>query len=105
MDRSIPIKLIATTYTPDVLLQQVPTETERTVFAAVQSVSRSEWNAAGQQGLNPAYELTMFEPDYEGEKIVAVQEGENWPRFSVYRIYRGKNEELTLYVERKAGTR
>ena len=47
----------------------------------------------------------MFEPDYEGEKIVAVQEGENWPRFSVYRTYRGKNEELTLYVERKAGTR
>ena len=105
MDRSIPIKLIATTYTPDVLLQQVPTETERTVFAAVQSVSRSEWNVAGQQGLNPAYELVMFYPDYEGEKIVAVQEGENWSRFSVYRTYRGKNEELTLYVERKAGTR
>lgn len=105
MDRSTPIKLISQSYTKDALLQLVPTETERTVFANVRSTSRSEWTAAGQQGLNPEYELTMFGPDYQGETIVAVQEGDGWPRFSVYRTYKGRNDELTLYVERKAGTR
>ena len=103
MDRSTVIKLISLSYATDNLLQLIPTETPREVFAAVNSVTRSEWNAAGQQGLNPEYEITMFGPDYQGEQIVAIQEGDDWPRFGVYRTYRGRNDELTLYVERKTG--
>lgn len=105
MDRSTQIKLISISYTTDALLQRVPVENERTIYADVQSVSRSEWNAAGQQGLKPEYELTVFGPDYQGEKIVAIQEGDSWPRFSVYRTYRGRNDELSLYVERRTGTK
>lgn len=104
MDRSTPIKLISTSYTKDEFLQPVPVETERTVFASVQSVRRAEWLAAGQQGLKPEFELVMFGPDYQGEQIVALPEGDGWPRFFVYRTYRGKNDDLSLYVERKAGT-
>ena len=101
MDRSTPIKLIAQVYGTDALLQPVATETARTVYAAVRSTSRREWEAAGQQGLNPEYEITLFGPDYQGEEIVEL----NSQRFSVYRTYIGANETLTLYVERKAGTR
>ena len=105
MDRSTVVKLISVAYSTDNLLQLVPTETPREVFAAVNSTTRAEWNAAGQQGLNPELEITLFGPDYQGEQTVAVQEGDAWPRFSVYRTYRGRNDELTLYVERKTGSK
>ena len=105
MDRSHVVKLISLSYATDNLLQLIPTETPREVFASVNSITRAEWNAAGQKGLNPEYEITMFGPDYQGEQVLAIQEGDNWPRFSVYRTYRGRNDELTLYVERQAGTK
>jgi len=101
MDRSTPIKLIAQTYTTDELLQSVATESERTVFAQVRSTSRREWEAAGQQGLNPELEFTLFGPEYDGEEIVEY----DGKRYSVYRTYIGRDETITLYVERKAGTR
>lgn len=108
MDRSTPIKLIAVSYTTDALLQPVPVEKARTVFADIQSVSRAEWNAAGQQGLTPSWVVTMFAPDYEGEEIVSfVPLGESTEqRFSVYRSYlNARREELELYLQREAGTK
>lgn len=68
MDRSIVVELIAEAYTVDALRQTVTTETAREVFAAIRSVSRTEWDAAGNQGLRPDFQITMFAPDYEGEK-------------------------------------
>ena len=107
MDRSTPIKLISVTYTTDELLQSVAVETPRTVYAAVQSISRAEFLAAGQMGLTPSWELTMFAPDYNGEEIVAFTPpgSDTEQRFSVYRTYLPRNEELELYLQREAGTR
>ena len=72
MDRSSVITLIKQTYTTDAIGQQVPVETRRTVFCDLQSVSRSEWAAAGQLGLNPELVAVMFSPDYQGEEIVEI---------------------------------
>lgn len=107
MDRSTPIKLIATSYQMDAMLQPVPKETTRTVFAAIQSISRAEFLAAGQLGLTPTWELTMYAPDYEGEQIVAFTPpgSVTEERFSVYRTYNGRNEELELYLQKEAGTK
>lgn len=100
MDRSTPIKLIATTYTRDENGVQQRTETARTVYAAVESVTASEFFEGGRNGLKPEYRFTMFKYDYTGEPIVQY-EGR---RYAVYRTYNGRNDTIELYTEEKGGT-
>lgn len=76
------------------------TETSRTVFCAVNSVTRDEFFEGGRDGLNPSYQITMFRYDYNGETIIEY-EGQ---RYAVYRTYIGRDDEIELYVERKGGT-
>lgn len=99
MDRSTPIKLLSPTYSTDALLQVVTSYTERTVYVNLQSTGRREWQAAHELGLNPEYEATMFGPDYNGELVAEI----NNTRYAVYRTYQGRNDELTLYLERQVG--
>lgn len=99
MDRSETIKLISTTTSKDEYGMQKNTETERTVYVNVQSVTRQEFFDAGQAGLQPQYVFVMFAPDYEGEKIVEY----NNRRYRVYRTYIRKDENLEVYVEDRAG--
>lgn len=99
MDRSRVLILVSQKYEPDALGQQIATEIKRQVFCDVSSVSASEWFAAAQEGLKPEYRCTMFAPDYQGEEIVEL----DGKRYGVYRTYRGKNETIELYLERKAG--
>lgn len=99
MDKSRVLTLISTSYTKDAIGQQVPKEKKRDVFCNVSSVSLSEWSDAGQAGLNPEYRATMFAPDYEGEEIAEL----DGIRYGIYRTYLGRNEEIELYLERKAG--
>lgn len=99
MDRSNVITLISDTYTTNDIGVQVATETSREVFCDVTSVSLSEWSEGGRIGLNPEYRMTMFEPDYEGEKVLEFE----GVRYSVYRTYHGRNDTIDLYVERRTG--
>lgn len=104
MDRSEQVKLIAETYTKDELLQDVPVETERLLFCQRRSASRREWEASGQQGLKPEYEITLFAPEYQGEKIAALLLYDSWERFAVYRTYEDpRTETITLYLTRDVG--
>lgn len=100
MDRSAKLTLVSVTYTVDSIGQHIPQETTRDVFCNVQSVSRAEYFAGGQAGLNPSYVATMFRYDYEGEEI-AILDGK---RYSVYRTYVRQDEQVELYLERKVGT-
>ena len=54
----------------------------------------------GRNGLNPEYVFTMFEADYDGEQTIEY----NDLRYGVYRTYKGRNDTLELYAERKGGT-
>ncbi len=99
MDRSNVVTLISQTYALDAIGQMVATEVERDVFCNVASVSQTEWFQGGQNGLNPEYQVTMFAPDYEGEKLVEF----NGVRYGVYRTYVRNDELLELYLERKVG--
>lgn len=100
MDRSDVIKLISVSYVLDDLNQQIAQETEREVFCNVQSVTQSEWFSGGQNGLKPEYKITMFAPDYNGEEVLAY----GGVRYSIYRTYLRKDENIELYVERRTGT-
>lgn len=100
MDRSDVINLIAVTRTQDEYGVWRKTETSRAVYCAVNSVSRTEYFEAGRNGLNPSYQLVMFAPDYQDEPIVEYK----GKRYSVYRTYYAKNDQLELYVQREGGT-
>lgn len=100
MDRSEVITLVAYTRTQDqygVWRDNVPTETR--VFCQVDSVTRSEFFEAGQNGITPEYRFTMFFGDYSGQGIV-IYKGET---YSVYRTFHARTDMIELYVERKTG--
>lgn len=99
MDRSSQMVLIGLTYTLDALKQEVATESRRTVFCNITSVSGSEFLDAGRSGIKAEYRATMFKYDYENEKIVEL----NNKRYGVYRTYETNNDMIELYLEEKAG--
>ena len=99
MDRSDVITLITDVYSADSIGQMVSTASTSQVFCNVQSVSQSEWFQGGQNGLKPEYKVTMFAPDYSGQKEVEYK-GIN---YGVYRTYLRQDELLELYLERKTG--
>lgn len=92
------ITLITQAITTDKYGNEVATETERTVYCEVDSISQTEFYAAANTELNPEYKFTIFFGDYEGEDLVLF----NGARYSVYRTYR-TGDDLELYTERKIG--
>lgn len=99
MDRSAVVTLIGETYSQNRLGNVIVTEKERDVFCKVSSVSASEFFEGGRNGLNPELRFTMFAYDYQGEKIIEFEGS----RYAVYRIYKGTNDTLDVYVERRQG--
>lgn len=75
-------------------------ETRREIFARVESISQSEFHAAGQAGFRPEYRFTVFAAEYQGE-AECEYEGR---RYAIYRNYHVPGtDDLELYVQRKAG--
>ena len=70
------------------------------VFCRVDSVTRSEFFDGGRSGLNPAYRMTVFRGDYNGESRVEF-EGKT---YAVYRTYMTDSDYIELYVERRGGS-
>lgn len=102
MNKSITIDLLKKTYTTDDMGQRVYTTEKTTVFATLTSISRAEWvsySQTGRQGLVPAYVATVFFGDYHGESE-AEFEGVT---YGIYRTYERDDEQVELYLERKAG--
>lgn len=99
MDRSNILTLIKETYHKDPIGQNIAHETERKVYCNIQSVSGTEWFDGSRNGLNPQYKVTMFKFDYEGELIAKYKN----VRYSIYRNYETRDDNIELYLEKKAG--
>lgn len=99
MDRSRELWLISQTWTQGEFGEMQQTTQGRRVFCDVGSVSASEYFEAAQVGIAPEYRVTMFAPDYQGEQIAQL----DGVTYGIYRTYRGKNETIELYLERKSG--
>jgi hypothetical protein len=100
MDRSDVLTLVSKTYTTDAFGVQRVSETTREVFCDVSNVTRTEWSEGGRLGLNPELRFTMFFYDYAGEDTCIYNE----VRYSIYRTYRGQDDTIELYVERRQGS-
>lgn len=102
MNKSVTIDLLTRTYTTDAMGQRISTSQTTTVFATLTSVSRAEWvsySQTGRQGLAPAYVATVFMGDYNGESE-CVYDGKT---YGIYRTYERDDEQVELYLEKKAG--
>lgn len=73
---------------------ETPTETERTVFCVVRSVSYQEFYRALEQALHPVYVFILADyAEYQGEKICKF----NGVRYRIIRTYQtGGSIELTV---------
>lgn len=99
------IQLISQIYKTDSLGQRIPKDgTPSSVWAKIKSVSRAEWAAAGQHGLQPQLVAIIYAMEYADQPVVVIGEGETARRYSVYRTYCPENSEyMELYLERKVG--
>lgn len=92
------LTLITQTITLDDYGNEVATETEKTVYCEVDSITQSEFYQAANTELNPEYRFTVFFGDYDGQSIVVY----NDVRYAIYRTYR-VDDYMELYAERKIG--
>lgn len=99
MDRSDVVYLVKEIQTQDENGVFHTTEKKRKVYANVQSVTMSEWFEGGRNGLNPIYRFVVYQPDYHEEEIVEYKGN----KYSVYRFYQSKNDNIELYVQLKEG--
>ena len=75
-------------------------ETRSDIMAEIDSVTQTEWTSAGQNGFNAQWKFTIYDFEYNKEKIVEY-DGE---RYAVYRTFRIKDSDrMELYVEMQGG--
>lgn len=74
--------------------------TETEVFAKVGSINRTEFFAAGQQGLKPELLFTVFAAEYTGQLACEY----NGVRYAIYRTYLVPGTDyMELYAQRETG--
>lgn len=100
MDRSELIYLVKEVKTKDNLGVYHTEPVKRRVFCNVSSISAAEFFDGGRAGLNPAFRMSLFYADYDGEQILEYK-GKN---YAIYRTFLKGTDTLELYVERKGGT-
>jgi hypothetical protein len=99
MDRSRVAYLIAETNQQNEYGVFEATTSKKKVFVNVNSVGQSEWFEGGRNGLNPEYRMTMFAPDFDGERIIEF----DGKQYAIYRTFVRDDEMIELYVERRKG--
>lgn len=83
----------------DSIGQIIQQEEKTSVFADVESISQSEFLAAGQNGHKPELRFLVWRADYSGQQYVDY----NGKRYSIYRTYEAINGRIELYAEKRAG--
>ena len=100
MTRECIVTLVVPTYGRDALNQLVKTGTEQIpVYCQIESVSQSEWSAAGINGLKAEYKVTVWADEYRNAVSAILDE----VRYSIYRTFQRSEDMIELYLTRKAG--
>ena len=101
MERLADIVLVAVTYKQDAYGQEiVDVETTRTLTATISSLTRAEWMAAAQAGLNPeGIAFLRDSDDYENEQILKI----NGARYMIYRTFMTPDGGIELYYRKAVG--
>lgn len=93
-------QLIKVNTTFDEIGQSIAEEEPFKVFCEAGAITRSEWNAAGLQGIKPSIMLIVNAFEYNEELDVEYR----GKRYSVYRTYTEMESNKTeLYLQLKVG--
>lgn len=92
--------LIKVNITFDEIGQPVYEEIKQKRFCDVGSISRAEWDVAGQHGFRPSTMIIVNSFEYNDELDVEFR----GKRYSVYRTYsKAESNKVELYLELKVG--
>lgn len=92
------LTLITQTISTDTYGNEVATESKKTVYCEVASITQTEFYAAANTEIQPDFKFTVFFGDYDGQVVVEY----NNVRYTIYRTYRA-GDYMELYAERKIG--
>lgn len=103
--KEIDLILVSQTYEEDEIGQRIPVESERTVPALEDAITRNEWSAAGQNGIKAEKVVYTSSINYEGEEIAII----DGVRYIIYRTYNGPSygrhniteDEMELYLRKE----
>jgi|SRR3954453_7660857 SPP1 family predicted phage head-tail adaptor len=91
--------LLSITSEPDELGQPIKTEKSFMVFCSKISITRAEFNAAGQLGHKPDMMLLVDADAYDKEQYLKYNE----KKYSIYKSYQRFDGFIELYCEVKTG--
>ena len=91
--------LLSVTSEPDELGQAIKTEKPFMVFCSKISITRAEFNAAGQLGHKPDMMLLVDADAYDQEQYLEY----NKKKYSIYKSYQRFDGFTELYCEVKSG--
>lgn len=80
-------------------MQPIYEETRLETLCTDEPVSRSEFYAASQIGINPEALVVVSPVEYHGEKVAEY----HGRRMSIYRTYKRNDNELELYLQQALG--
>lgn len=87
-------------WTVDGVGNQTAKVVEREVWARIESVTRAEFSAGGEQGLKPDIMAVICRFDYQGEEE-AIYSG---VRYDIYRTFApSDSDRIELYLTRRRG--
>lgn len=91
--------LLSITSTKDELGQPIKTEKPFMVFCSKNSITRTEFNTAGQSGHKPDMMLIVDSDAYENERLLRYGN----KKYSIYKTYMRTDGFTELYCEVKSG--
>jgi hypothetical protein len=91
--------LLAIQTTQDSIGQFIETEIPYMVFCSKFSITRAEFNTAGQNGFKPDLMLVVDADAYGNEKLLEYQ----GKKYSIYKIFQRVDGFIELYCEVKSG--
>lgn len=99
MDRLVNINLISEVETTNEIGEIVKTETARKIRGRISYVNSAEWYEAKRSDINSKWRLFVYDFEYKNEKIAEI----DGVRYSIYRTYFVKGNQIELYLEEKGG--
>jgi SPP1 family predicted phage head-tail adaptor len=91
--------LITITTTKDELGQFIKTETSQQLFCAELSITRAEFNAAGQLGKKPSRVVIVDSDSYDDESLLEYNE----IKYTIYKSFPRVDGLTELYCEVRSG--
>ena len=99
MNRIVSAKLVSETVTQDSVGQNIKTQTFNEIIGKVYSVFQREFYQAEQYGLRPEGVIETCAFDYNGERILLLDEKE----YSIYRTFLKGTDRIELYFGERVG--